>query len=127
MKIINLTETEINTIQSELFDFNFWLHQLGRINSENNLSTDNLISLDFYKKGKEYWIEIISKVQEVLCDKDNKTPKKSISDLIEGNKTEMIIFIVSTLINDLDLLKEVAIPMASLVLKKGLIELCLKS
>lgn len=122
-----ITETQINMIQNDSFDANFWYYHLGISISEEDLSTDNLFSFDFYNSGREYWDKLKDKLMTILCDRDNKVPHSTMDEVLNGDIRNLAVYLVTVLVTDLGIVINVAIPLAALILKKGLKEFCLIS
>ena len=125
MEKITLSQEQINMIQDESFDANFWFYQLGMSISNENLTIDNRFSFDLYNSGKQYWVNILEKVKDILCDRNNKTPKSSLDEYLSGDIRNLIVYVITVLVTDLGIVISVAIPIASLILKKGIRDLCL--
>ena len=60
----------------------------------------------------------------ILCDRINKVPKESLDEVLSGDIRNLIVYLVTVLITDLGLIVSVAIPIVSLLLKKGLKLFC---
>lgn len=125
MEIIKVSDEQIKMIQDESFDTNFWIYQLGMSVSDGNLTTDNRFSFDLYRTGKEYWESVLDKIRGVLCDRKNKTPKSSLDEFLSGDIRNLIVYLITVLVTDLGIVISVAIPIASLILKKGIRDFCL--
>ena len=126
MEKIKVSDRQINMIQDESFDTNFWLYQLGMSISEEDLTADNRFSFDLYNSGKEYWENVLDKIRGVLCDRNNKTPKSSLDEFLSGDIRNLIVYLITVLVTDLGIVISVAIPVVSLILKKGVRDFCLK-
>ncbi len=125
MKKIEVSENQIKMIQDESFDTNFWLFQLGMSISDEDLNTENRFSFDLFNSGKEFWKSVLDKIRGVLCDIENKTPKNSLDEFLNGDIRNLIVYLITVLVTKLDIVISVAIPIAALVLKTGINKLCL--
>lgn len=125
MEKIIVKDEQIKIIQDESFDTNFWFYQLGMSISDENLTADNRFSFDLYNSGKEYWESILDKIGGVLCDRKNKTPKSSLDEFLSGDIRNLIVYLITVLVTDLGIVISVAIPIVSLILKKGIRDFCL--
>ncbi len=124
---IQVSEEQIKIIQDESFDANFWLYQLGMSISDENLTTENRFSFDFYDSGKKYYESVLAKIRGILCDLENKTPKSNLDEILSGDIRNLIVYLITVLITDLGIVISVAIPIVSLLLKKGIKDLCQNS
>lgn len=123
----NINDDQIKLIQSDSFDAHFWFYQLGISISDIDISSENRFSFDFYNLGKEYWENIQDKLMSILCDRKNKVPKESLDEVLSGDIRNLIVYLITVIITDLGIVISVAIPIVSLLLKKGLRLFCEQS
>lgn len=124
MKDLNISDKKIAMIQNDLFDNNFWVYQLGLSLDNDELSADKRLSFDFYSKGKEYFEEIIGRLRTVLCDDKTMAPKEKFALLVNDNSKSAIVLLVTAICDGLQVAVEVAISIAALALRKGLLKFC---
>jgi hypothetical protein len=127
MEKINIKEEQLKMIQSESFDKNFWYYQLGISISNVNLSSENQISFDFYRLGKEYWEKTIDNLKYILCDRNNKAPNPDLDELLNGDVRNLIVYLISFLVTKSDIVLGLAIPLVALIIKEGIKDFCLRS
>lgn len=127
MKKIEITDNQIKMIQNEAFDANFWFYQLGIGISEEDISSENRFSFDFYDLGREHWEKVKDQLMNILCDRDGKVPSNTMDELLNGDIRNIIVYILTILVANLDIVIGVAIPLVSLILKEGLKNFCLAS
>jgi hypothetical protein len=125
MEKITVSEEQIRMIQDESFDANFWLYQLGMSISNEKLTSDNRFSFDLYNSGKQYWEHFLEKIKDVLCDRNSNTPKSSFDEFLSGDIRNLIVYLITVIVTDLGIVISVAIPIVSLILKKGIRDFCL--
>lgn len=124
MENLNISDEKIEMIQNDLFDNNFWIYQLGLALDDDDLSADKRLSFDFYSKGKEYFDKVVGKLKILLCDERNRAPKEEFDILINDNNKKAIVLLITAICKELEVATEVAITIAALTLRKGLLKFC---
>lgn len=124
MEKITVSDKQINMIQDESFDTNFWFYQLGMSLTDEDITSDNRFSSDILNSGKKYWESLLDKIRDILCDRNSKTPKSSLDEFLNGDIRNLIVYLITILVTDLGIVISVAIPVVSLILKKGLKDFC---
>jgi len=124
MRKLDISDKKIEMIQNVVFDNNFWIYQLGLSLDSDELSPDKRLSFDFYSKGKEYFEEIVTKLKILLCDNQTMAPKEKFKLLVNDNSKSAIVLLVTVICDGLEVVAEVAISIAALTLRKGLIKFC---
>jgi hypothetical protein len=127
MEKVVLEESQIDFILNDAFDQNFWFYQLGISISKSKNIYENRFSSDFYNLGKKQWESLYADLLNILCDRDKKTPRDTINDLLNGDIRNIVLYIFANLISEMSFVTGVAIPVTSLILKQGVIALCKNS
>ncbi|MCA0445165.1 MAG: hypothetical protein LCH54_02925 [Bacteroidetes bacterium] len=123
-----LNQNQIETIVNPIFDEHFWFYQLGvslSVGKKDNF--ENQFSFNFYSTGKDYWNNVINKLTGLLCDRENKKPKATLDEILNGDIRNLAVYLLTLVIADLGVSVTVGIPIVSLILKQGLKGFCLRS
>lgn len=83
-------------------------------------------SADYVGMGMELWGAFQYDLYGFCCESTERRPKEWVSDLIEGNIRDAIVGIVSAITAKYNVSLGIAIPITSIILKKGVIKYCSK-
>lgn len=119
-----ITETEVSQITNSIFDENFWLFQLGAAVNNVPAQDEKYFSYDFHRIGAEYWNKIKPNLKAVLCDDRSGQPIEGIKKAIDSDAKDLVVAVLSTVMSQLSVALTIAIPIASILLKRGLNNLC---
>ena len=76
--------------------------------------------------GNEIWRSLRYELYEILCDPKSKKPKEWLNDLITGDIRNLIVNICSFLTANYNVTLGIALPVAALIVKTGVLRFCKK-
>lgn len=123
MEKIKLSQEQIEMVLDNKYNSVFWTYQLG-LNIEDEKTIDNYLSSNFFKKGSDYWQDMKVKLRTILCNEENGIPKEEILEVLNDQKTNIVVYLVTLIASQLETIVAVVIPMAALILKSGLHNFC---
>ena len=92
---------------------------------KNNLPPPPLAARGYsIEYAKRIWQGYRSKLKKHLCDEKNHQPKEKLMDLIEGNRRDIAVSLITLVVSTLETTIAIATPVAALCLKEGLTNLC---
>jgi hypothetical protein len=123
----NLSNETIDLIQSEKFNEDFWYFELGRAEKimYESVDIENQFMSSFLDNGQRIWQSYKDKVENILCDKTKREPKENIKELTTGTGKDLVVNIITLLTTTYSLTLAIAIPVAALILKKGINSICM--
>ena len=119
----------VKMMNSDRFDEDFWLFQLGLIESD---SKDGQIDLDkrfiysFYEQGQHLWVKYRKVIQQAFCDMESMEPNQKMKVLLEGEARNLIDYMLGIFLALHGVNEALAIPLIALTLKKGINNFCEK-
>ena len=119
-----LSKEQIEMILDDKYTSIFWIYYLGLMVEDKQLTTDNYLSSNFFKKGTQYWEEVIDKIKAILCNEQSNTPKEEILAVLNDQNVNIAVYLVTLIANQLDVIFSIAIPLVALILNKGLHKFC---
>jgi hypothetical protein len=121
-----IDDETLKLIFSDRFTEEFWLYQLG-VNSEKKDIDNrhaNLFIYSFYEVGKTLWKKYESDFRKYICDEEKGEPNFIVKELIEGDIRNLAEKIIAILMATYSIELALAIPIAALILKKGIKDFC---
>lgn len=83
-------------------------------------------SVPYLEMWKELWKAFNTELYELICNSSKKQSKERVQDIITGDIRNLAIGIVSTITSKYDVSIGIAIPVAALLIKKGISSYCSK-
>ncbi|CAM4517239.1 hypothetical protein P4H94_14975 [Paenibacillus macerans] len=83
-------------------------------------------SADYIGMGIELWEAFKYELFDLCCDTSSLEPKSWMSELIEGNIRDLIVGITTAITSKYSVSLGIAVPITSMVLKKGIVNYCSK-
>ncbi len=74
--------------------------------------------------GRQLWNAIRKELYNVICDETTQSPKEWINDLITGDIRNLATGIVSAITAKYDVTIAIAVPVAALIIKTGILNYC---
>lgn len=121
-----ITEDDIAQIYNERFGLLYWEFQLGVGLQYENAVEDIKFYAPYPEMGKELWKAFKYELYELLCVRDSKTPREWLNDLVIGDIRNLVIGITSAITAKYEVSLGVAVPLAALVIKTGVLNYCAK-
>ncbi|KAB2872124.1 MAG: hypothetical protein F9K37_01300 [Bacteroidales bacterium] len=119
---MNINEDQIKKILNNNLGVDYWIFELG-VGYVYESSPPNIRhSAPYLEYGKKLWDLLEPEIHELICDKD--FPKDWLNELLEGDIRNLILGIVSAVTAKYDIGLGIAIPIAALVIKKGIKDFC---
>lgn len=100
----------------------YW--ELGVALSGEYVSKDILFELDYLEAGKELWEGFLYEAYGILCDRKEKVQREWLKELTSGDLKDTLQAIIIALSVRYEVSLSIAIPIAVLVVKKGLNKFC---
>lgn len=121
-----ITEDDIAQICNENLGLLYWEFQLGVGLEYENVVGDVKFYAPYPEMGKELWKAFKFEMYELLCVRDTKTPSEWINDLVIGDIRNLVIGITSAITTKYEVSLGIALPLAALVIKTGVLNYCAK-
>lgn len=81
-------------------------------------------SAPYEKNGRELWLAIRFEVWGLLCDRDQRTAKKWIEELIAGDVRDLVVALATLMASQLDISLSIAVPAAAILVKNRIHTFC---
>jgi hypothetical protein len=81
-------------------------------------------SAPYSQMGKRLWNAFQKELFCIICDENNLTPKEWVNDLIVGDIRNLATGIVSAITAKFDVTLGIAVPIAALIIKTGILNYC---
>lgn len=121
-KKTEITDDDIKQILNENLSLKYWEFQLGVGYVYENAPDGVSYSASYLELGELFWIRIKGSIHKFICEKNQ--PKEWVNELITGNIRDCIVGIVTAITSKYDVSLGIAVPIASLILKTGIINFC---
>ncbi|MCF7835050.1 hypothetical protein K9M48_03255 [Candidatus Gracilibacteria bacterium] len=108
------------------FGEDFFYFNLGVGLQYEYASGNTRYSVPYLEMGKELWKAFNTELYELICNSSKKQSKERVQDIITGDIRNLAIGIVSTITSKYDVSIGIAIPVAALLIKKGISSYCSK-
>lgn len=119
---MNLNDDQINKVLNDNLGIDYWIFELG-VGYVYETSPPNFrFSAPYVEYGKKLWDLLEPELHQFICNKD--LPKDWINELVEGDVRDLLLGIVSAVTAKYDITLGIAIPIAALVIKKGIKNFC---
>jgi hypothetical protein len=125
MKKNEITENDILQISNDKLGILYWEFQLGVGLQYEYVENDNgRFSAPYPKMGKELWKAFKYELYEVFCVTNSGTPREWLNDIVTGDIRNLIIGISSVITTKYEVTLGIAVPLAALVIKTGVLNYC---
>lgn len=117
-----LTDNDIDKILNDKLQLKYWELELGIGYVYENASEGCSYSAPYLELGEAFWLKIKASIHAFICE--SSEPKEWINDLMTGDIRNLIVGLVSAITSKYDVSMGIAIPIAALVVKTGVINFC---
>lgn len=124
MKKDKVTDEDIALISNESLGQLYWEFQLGVGLKYEYVSDGIKFYAPYPEIGKKLWKAFKYELYNILCESKSKEPKEWLNDLITGDIRNLIVNICSILTTKYDISLGIALPVAALIFKHGVLKYC---
>lgn len=117
-----LTDKDIDKIINDNLLLKYWELELGIGYVYENAPEGVHYSAPYLELGEAFWMKIKASIHAFICE--GREPKEWVNDLITGDIRNLIVGLVSAITSKYDVSMGIAIPIAALVVKTGVINFC---
>ena len=119
---MNISEDQIRKILNNNLGIDYWIFELGVGYVYETAPPGVRYSAPYVEYGKKLWELVESELHKLICEKDS--PKDWLNELMDGDIRNLIIGIVSAITAKYEIGLGIAVPIAALVIKKGIKDFC---
>ena len=122
MQRFEITEYDINQVLNDKLPIDYWYFKLG-VGYVYEFTPDGIqFRMPYEKIGPGFWAEIEATIHHFICC--NGSPRPWVEELISGEIRNTIVGFVSAITAKFDIGMGIAVPIAALILKRGIANYC---